>query len=248
MAATNPIPYRALLLDLDGTLIDIDMELFIPAYIRLLAPHFSGHCTIETFAGHLLGATRVMIENIEPRTTNQATFFDDFCRRLDQPYNNVYPIFERFYELHFHQLQSLCRPRPYARCLVNTARRCGLKLALATNPLFPLAAVAHRLNWGDLSTELFDLITTVENSHFCKPRPEYYLEIAEKLGVSPAECLMAGNDVQEDLCAAAVGMDTFLVEGMILNQPKGEPEYTYRGSLEDLAKLIAGEKRAPKMR
>lgn len=241
MAKSNPIPYRALLLDLDGTLIDIDMEMFIPAYIQLLAHSFSGHCTTEDFAGHLLGSTRVMIENNEPRTTNQTAFFDDFCRRLDQPYAHVYPIFERFYELQFCRLQSFSRPRPHARCLVNLARRFGLKLALATNPLFPLAAVAHRLRWGDLTTDLFDLITTVENSHYCKPRPEYYLEIAGKLGVSPEECLMAGNDVLEDLCAAAAGMDTFLVEGMILNQTKGEPECTYRGSLEELANLIAGE-------
>jgi FMN phosphatase YigB (HAD superfamily) len=236
---TNPKPYRALLLDLDGTLIDLDIELFVPAYIRLLAPVFSKFCEPEAFAVHLICSTRAMVEKSEPGLTNEAVFFTDFCRRLGQPYEKVFPLFEQFYELEFPLLRSWSRPRSHAQELVQTARRRGLKLVLATNPLFPLAAVANRLEWGGLSPDTFDLVTTVENSHFCKPRPEYYLEIAEKIGCSPSECLMAGNDVQEDLCAAEVGMDTFLVEGMILDREGGERQYTYRGSLEDLAKLIS---------
>ncbi len=236
---TSPIPYRALLLDLDGTLIDLDVELFVPAYIRLLAPAFSKFCEPEVFATHLIGSTRAMVENSEPGLTNEAVFFSDFCVRLGQPYESVFPLFEQFYESEFPLLRGWSRPRSHARELVETARRRGLKLVLATNPLFPLAAVAHRLEWGGLSPDLFDLVTTVENAHFCKPRPDYYLEIAGKIGCSPSDCLMAGNDVQEDLCAAKVGMDTFLVEGMILNRAGGDPQSTYRGSLEDLAKLIS---------
>lgn len=237
MAAT-PFPYRALLLDLDGTLLDINMELFIPAYIRLLALEFTKHCSPEAFAAHLLGATREMIESCEPGSTNEAVFFSDFCRRLGQPLESVYPLFGQFYETGFPLLRSWSKPRPYAREVVDAARGRGLKLALATNPLFPLTAVSYRLEWAGLSPDRFDLITTVENSHFCKPRPEYYLEIAEKISCAPVNCLMAGNDVQEDLCAAEVGMDTFLVEGMILDRVGGELQYTYRGSLEDLARLI----------
>jgi len=229
---------KALLLDLDGTLLDIDMELFIPAYIRLLAPYFSSICGAEEFAVHLMGSTRVMIENGDPALTNETVFFQDFCRRLQQPVDSVYPVFEQFYEQEFPRLRHWSRPRPGARPLVETARRRGLKLVLATNPLFPLSAVAHRLEWAGLSAEQFDLITTVENSHFCKPRPEYFLEIAGAIGCRPQECLMAGNDVQEDLGAARAGMATFLVEGMILHRGSGEPQCTYRGTLQDLARLV----------
>lgn len=229
---------KALLLDLDGTLLELDLDLFVPALIRLLASHFSSICGPEQFAVHLMGSVGAMIENDDPALTNEAVFFKDFCRRLNQPFDSIYPIFEQFYKKEFPRLRPWSRQRPGARPLIETARRHDLKLVLATNPLFPLAAVAHRLEWAGLSTEQFDLITTVENSHFCKPRPEYYLEIAGAIGCRPQECLMAGNDVQEDLSAARVGMATFLVEGMILHRESGEPQCTYRGSLEDLAELI----------
>lgn len=236
---SKPTGYGALLLDLDGTLIDLDIELFVPAYIKALAPVFSKHCSPELFAIQLISSTRAMIENCEPGLTNESVFFSDFCERLELPYETVAPLFEQFYEAEFPLLKSWSRPREGACELVEAARRQGLKLALATNPLFPLAAVAHRLAWGGLIPEQFDLVTTVENSYFCKPNPEYYLQIAKMLGCAPEECLMAGNDVQEDLIAAKVGMDTFLVEGMILNRENSEPECTYRGTLTDLARLIA---------
>ena len=30
--------------------------------------------------------------------------------------------------------------------------------------------------------------------HYCKPNPNYYLEISEKIGVDPRDCLMIGDD------------------------------------------------------
>jgi len=35
--------------------------------------------------------------------------------------------------------------------------------------------------------------------------------VLEKLGVMPEDCLMVGNDVKEDLCAEALGMQVFLL-------------------------------------
>ena len=125
--------------------------------------------------------------------------------------------------------------------MVNTARRKGLRLVLATNPVFPLRAVEHRLDWAGLNSAAFDLITTVDNMHFCKPQPEYYLEIAAMIGIPPEQCLMAGNDVEEDItAAAAAGMETFLADRFLIHRrQEEEPPAGYRGSLKDLADLIA---------
>jgi FMN phosphatase YigB (HAD superfamily) len=235
-----PLTCRALLIDLDGTILDIDQEQFVPSYIITLARRFSAYTKPESFARCLLESTRVMIENTDPSASNEAVFYDDFCRRLGQPYEAIAPIIEQFYEQDFPGLRCWGKPYPGSGRVLKAARARGLDLVLATQPVFPLTAIEQRLSWGGLSPADFDLITTAENMHFCKPREEYYREIAAKINRPPGQCLMAGNDVQEDLCASAVGMKTFLVEGFVLDQGGPAPVINYRGSLQDLANLLEG--------
>ena len=235
----RPPAYRALLIDLDGTLLDIDMDRMIADYLQRLARSFTEFIAPDRFAAHLLEATAKMVRNNDPAAGNETVFFDAFCSRLGQPYDKIYPLFEKFYETEFNHLRGWSNPLPHAGAVIEAARRRNLKLVLATNPIFPLSAVEHRLEWAGLRGAGFDLITTVENMHFCKPNPEYYREIAALIGLQPGRCLMAGNDVEEDLVAAAAGMDTFLVDDFILHRRKEEePRCNYRGSLRDLAELL----------
>ncbi len=231
---------QALLIDLDGTILDIDQDRFVPAYILALAQRFTAYLKPEEFARCLLASTRVMIENNDASSTNEAVFYDDFCRRLGQPYAAIAPIVKQFYEQDFPKLRRWGKPYPGSGRVVETARARGLAVVLATQPVFPLTAIEQRLSWGGLSPADFDLITAAGNMHFCKPRAEYYLEISAKINTPPGRCLMAGNDVQEDLCAAAVGMKTFLVEGFVLDRGGPAPAINHRGSLQDLAALIEG--------
>jgi len=93
----------------------------------------------------------------------------------------------------------------------------GLRVALATNPIFPRIATEQRIRWAGLAPEDFALYTTYENSTFCKPNPDYYREVARTLGVSPVECLMVGNDALEDMAARETGMDVFLLTDCLIN-------------------------------
>ena len=233
-----PARYQALLVDLDGTLLDLDIEQFVPAYIISLSRRFTAYAGPENFARYLLGSTRVMIENADPHLTNETVFYNDFCRRLGQPYAVLSPIVEQFYKSDFPELCNWGKPCAGARSVIDAARARNLRLVLATQPIFPLTAIEQRLAWGGLSGGDFDLITSLENMHFCKPKPEYYLEIAEKINRPPERCLMAGNDVQEDLCAAKTGMATFLVEGYVIDRGEPAPAINHRGTLQDLAELI----------
>lgn len=235
--------YRAILIDLDGTLLDIDLLKFITSYIPAVAPAFKDFVSSDFFGEHLLGATRTMIENVDATLTNEQVFFSEFCSRLRQPYHTLKPIFNRFYKEEFHKLQNCSKPKPDAPAVLKAARRRGLKVILATNPIFPLSAVEQRLAWGGLDSSQFDLITSIENMHFCKPRPGYYMEISAMIGCSPGQCLMAGNDVEEDLVASVTGMDTFLVEDQLLNLKGIDPVCSYRGTLGDLAAFL--EEAAP---
>lgn len=230
--------YDALLIDLDGTLLKLDLIRFIPAYIEALAKYFSDRLPPEKFAYHLLEATKTTIESDDSGRTNEAVFYGDFCRRLEVERAAINPLIEGFYEDEFPRLRSWGAPRPHAGSVLAAARRQGLKLVLATQPIFPRSAVIERLSWGGLSAASFDLITTIENMHYCKPRPEYYLEIARKIEIPPERCLMAGNDTLEDICAARAGMGTFLVEGDVIDRGEEALPSDYRGTLAELAALI----------
>jgi FMN phosphatase YigB (HAD superfamily) len=114
----------------------------------------------------------------------------------------------------------------------------GFQVAIATNPIFPERAIRERLRWLEIEDLPYDLITAYETMHFCKPSPDYYLEVLQLLKVAPEDCLMIGNDVEEDLSAQALGIRTFLVEDCLLN-PKNLPiETDYRGSFADLAAYL----------
>ena len=74
------------------------------------------------------------------------------------------------------------------------------------------------MRWAGLAVEDFEWITTYENSRYCKPNPAYYKDILEKIGCDPAECAMVGNDVGEDMIAATLGMDVFLLTDCLINK------------------------------
>lgn len=230
--------YDALLIDLDGTLLDIDFEKFLISYINALSLRFADYIGRDDFVTHLFGATSVMIENEDPLKKNDTVFYEDFCRRIGYTHDQIKLIVDDFYRHDFPDLSCWGNEHPHARTVIETAQRKNLALVLATNPIFPATAVLQRLSWGGFSEKEFQLVTTMENMHFCKPKADYYLEIARKINCPPERCLMAGNDTLEDLSASKAGMGTFLVEDFILQRDSVEPYCDYRGSLHDLAILI----------
>ena len=79
--------------------------------------------------------------------------------------------------------------------------------------------IEARLSWIGLTAEDFSLITTYENMHYCKPNPKYYEEILKMIGKKPEECLMVGNNTDEDCAAAsAAGLKTVLVTDFLINE------------------------------
>ena len=83
-------------------------------------------------------------------------------------------------------------------------------------------ATENRIRWAGLSVDDFELITTYENCHYCKPNPKYYTEILERTGLNPEECLMVGNDVTEDMVAQTIGMKVFLLTHCLINKENQE--------------------------
>ncbi|NLZ94103.1 MAG: HAD family hydrolase [Firmicutes bacterium] len=222
---------EAILFDLDGTLLDVDMDDFLDRYMLKLAASLSED--EKTFTKKLWASTNIMISNKDPQVTNQEAFMEHFLTWIKHPRNEVMQIIHDFYEQVFPTLQATAGPFPHTETAMAAARKLQCPLVLATNPIFPMAAIRHRMKWAGLHEKDFALITSYENMHFAKPNPEYYLEIAQLLQVNPKHCLMVGNDPVFDIRAAAqAGMITYFVDESLSGLSKDS------GRLADLPQFL----------
>jgi FMN phosphatase YigB (HAD superfamily) len=229
---------QAILFDLDGTLLPINQKEFLNEYLKALALAISPVIEPDKFIPALMASTSAMAANNNPELTNEEVFWNDFRTRLgDNRLTSIKPLLEVFYAEKFNQLAFVAHPCPEARIMVEAAIKNGLRIALATNPLFPRNAILSRMSWAGVEDLPWDLITSYENMHFCKPHPGYYHEIAAQLGVRPEECLMVGNNVKDDLIAGSLGMKTYLVTDCLLGDPADIYRADWHGSIRNLAML-----------
>ena len=200
------------LFDLDDTLLGNDMDTFLPAYFQRLPDEFADLPGAERLVREVINATRAMIGNTDPARVLVEVFNDCLSEATGWPAEIWRPRLERFHANGYRQLQALTTVRPAARPILEWAFAQGFEVAIATNPVFGLAAIRERLSWAGVDDYPFAHISSIENSHFAKPHPEYYAEILGRLGRRPDQALMVGNDWQQDIQpAAALGVSTFWI-------------------------------------
>ena len=128
------------------------------------------------------------------------------------------------------------------KTVIKILKEKGVRVVLATNPVFPAVATLNRIRWAGLNSEDFEYITTYENSSYCKPNPSYYQEILAKIGVEPSQCIMVGNDVGEDMVAPSqLGMKTFLLTDCLINKTQKSVEEYNHGDFDCLIAYLEGE-------
>jgi FMN phosphatase YigB (HAD superfamily) len=201
-----------LLFDLDGTLLGNDLGVFLPAYFAGLSAYLPAGADPQRVQAELINATRAMIGNHDPARVLYDVFSDCFSHGTGWPQDVWQPIFDRYYAGAYRDLEKLTQRLPAARAVMEWAFAQGLRVVIATNPIFTEPAVRERLRWAGLDDFPFALITTIHNVHFTKPNPEYYAEILARVGRRPEQALMVGNDWDNDMgAAAAAGLPGFLV-------------------------------------
>ena len=193
---------RAILFDIDDTLLENNFDRFLEAYFALLIPHFAHLIAPDRFVAALFAATQTMIARSDVSVTNQQAFMADFFQRVGLPAESLMPLFENFYANRFHELRSHTRPNAAARDTVQAAFAAGCDVVIATNPIFPETAIRQRLAWADVDGFPFKLITSYERMHAAKPNVSYYEEIAHCIGRKPEECVMVGDDWGNDIVPA----------------------------------------------
>lgn len=221
-----------LLLDLDDTLLNTNLEVFVPAYFQALGRHLSDRVSPDIMLRALLSGMNVMNTSEDPTQTLMDAFDSAFYQKLGIPKNELVGALDYFYDNVFPNLSSHTTQIDEAASLIDWALSCGYRVAIATDPLFPRKATYHRIRWSGIDPERVELFSTYEHFHFTKTHPAYYAEVLGRLGWPDGPVLMVGNDVERDLAPAhKLGLATYFVETATAPSPGFEAG---RGNLADL--------------
>jgi FMN phosphatase YigB (HAD superfamily) len=227
---------RAILFDLDGTLLANDMDVFLPPYFEMLTQRVAHIMPPKPFIAHLMRATEVMMAN-DGRATNEQVFAQAFYPVNGHSREELEPLLEGFYASDFPHLRPLTQRKPEAREIVQLTFDLGYDVVIATNPLFPATATQQRLEWAGVADFGYRLVTSYENSRATKPNLLYFQQILEAIGHPPESALVVGDE-DMDMVAAHLGCLTFLVPGpRTFLAPTTLPP-TYQGTLADLEGLL----------
>ncbi|MCL2434005.1 MAG: HAD hydrolase-like protein [Clostridia bacterium] len=199
--------------DLDGTLLPMEMDVFLKEYFGTLCEHARAVAEPTVMKRMIYRGVEAMMRNLDPALTCEDVFAKSFEADLGVSFWENKPLFLDYYENHFGKLAPHFPPDPRAAQCVLKAKEKGCKCALATNPIFPAAATLQRIKWAGLERGWFEHVTTYEDCSFTKPNPEYFLWLMDYLGWKPEDCRMVGNDELEDIrCAQSVGIECFFLE------------------------------------
>jgi FMN phosphatase YigB (HAD superfamily) len=223
-----------LLLDLDDTLLETNTDTFFPAYMQALGGALSHIVPPEMMLPALLSGTKRMMENRDPALTLREVFDARFFPKLGMEREALQESIDHFYDNVFPTLGALTKARPEAVRLVDWAFAQDYRMAIATNPLFPLIAIEHRLRWANLPPERypFTLVSSYEKFHFVKEKVAYFGEVMGQLGWPEDPIVMVGNDLDMDLRPAQqAGFPIFWIK----NGSASSAEFadTPQGSLDD---------------
>ncbi len=210
---------KAILFDMDGTLLDINLEAYIYAYNSKRASLLSDITNRSKYSFVLPTTKAYMAIDDQNRTdslTNEELYTRVFYKESKVPLGD--PIISnlmKYFDLEMaSQLNNRlinAHPRVGGFEAIKKARELGMKVALATNPSFTKEAIDVRMRWAGLSADMFDHVSHMSNSTRLKPSSRYYTETAHAIGVEPEECIMIGNDAKRDIASPGLGMNTIYV-------------------------------------
>ncbi|MBU5591969.1 HAD family hydrolase [Clostridium sp. MSJ-4] len=234
---------NTILFDLDGTLLPINMEVFEKVYVKEVGDYFSDMLPLNAFREILWTCTKSMIENTE-QITNQEIFIREFNKIINHKnitnvtLNMFMDRFDKFYDTAFFKLKDSVEDVKSMKDSVKILKEKGYNLVIATNPLFPIKAINHRIRWAGFEPKDFSYISSFEKNNYCKPQLKYYKEVLDHIGKNPEECMMVGNDVQEDLVAKSIGIKTFLIKDHILHRTDDEIITDYKGDYDEFLRFV----------
>jgi HAD superfamily hydrolase (TIGR01509 family) len=180
-------PPRAVLFDLDGTLVDT-VETRIEAWLEALQA--AGFPTTRERLAPLIGVDGLRLAR-EVAALAGIALDEDTADRIDRDSGERY-----------ERLNQSPWPLPGVRELVETLDARGIDWAIATSSRKEQVATSVA------AIGLLQEPRIVDASHVkhAKPEPDLLLEAAEQLGVEPAHCWYVGDATWDMVAAVAAGM------------------------------------------
>ncbi len=229
---------KAVLFDLDGTLLIVDKDKYTKAYFKSLVDKFS---SIGFNGSELINALIKCLDamvNNNGEKTNESIFWSKFTEILGEKVLDYKTDFDNFYRNEFNNLKEICSSTQKANETIKKLKSLGLKLVLASSPVFPKIAQENRMKWAGVNPNDFDLITSYENFSYTKPNIKYYEEILTKINCKPEDCIMVGNDITDDMIAGKLGIKTFLITECLINTKNEDLSNYNKGTFDDLLNYI----------
>ena len=227
---------RTVLFDLDGTLLDIDVDNFIETYTRSVAERLMPDDK-ERGLAVLAGSTYAMLAPEVNEDSNQACLLRKLSDTLDRSPADLWRAIHHASKEILPGLRAMAKPIAGAADVVRAMHERGLKVVVATMPIYPRDVMLERLRWAGVQSDWIDHVACLEANRSAKPHRSYFLEMADAVGAQAEECLMVGDDEDQDMPALSAGMAVHL-----LAPPRGKPEPTERlrfGRITDLQAIWA---------
>ena len=230
--------YKAILFDMDGTLVPMDIDAFTNGYFKILCKKLAHHnIPNETIVKCIWAGTKAMVMN-DGNKTNEEVFWSKFETLIPGARKLLEEECKDFYGNEFQQAIVFTSPNPLAKEAVELVKAKGKTVVLATNPLFPMPGQVTRMHYVGLEPNDFAYVSSFECERFCKPNPLYYKDVLEKNNLKPEECLMVGNDEYEDAWSASqVGMDCYLITDCLIPSDKYHHEGN-RGTFKEFFEYL----------
>lgn len=233
--------YQAILFDMDGTLVPMEIHGFTKGYFQMLFRKLAKYGLDPTqFGKNMWASVSAMVKN-DGTVTNEDRFWQVFSQLTGTDKEVINADCLDFYGNEFQQARQFTGENPLAAEAVHLAREKAEKVILATNPMFPMVGQQTRMGWVGLKPTDFELATSYEYERFCKPNPMYYTSICQRMGLNPAQCLMIGNDEYEDMYAGTkAGLNCWLVTDWMISSPEhpwNGPKGTFAETVEMLKSL-----------
>lgn len=206
------VPIRAVLIDLDGTLMDTAPDIAAAAN-RMRADFGLAPLPVERIATFVGKGADVLVHRALTDALDGTVAADRFAAAR-----------AAFYR-HYHALNgSAALVFDGARDALASLRAAGLRLACVTNK--PREFTVPLLERMQLAA-CFDAIIAGDDVLQKKPHPALLLAACTALGVPPGNAAMIGDSINDALAAQAAGMPVVLVE---TGYNEGEPVHAMRAA------------------
>ena len=242
---------NAILLDLDNTLVLFDELKYYNIYFEKLSRHFADDFAPDELKERVVNGTMALRHN-NGEKSNRQCFMGVFAKGCEAESDVLWERFMAFYRKAYDDIKLAVAVPEGLHQVMGRLRQTGLKLVIASNPIFPVIAQKKRLQWGNLEPAWFDLFTNIENMRYVKPTIDYYVQTCQMVGEAPEACLMVGNDPVNDMAAARAGLMTYrttdaevvdyasltLTDEQRSKSPRDIPEPDHTGPFSGVADVV----------